>query len=48
MGAYPEPPLSGKITQRVLESWKLPQNEREQKAVDKMWNMIDRLKKKDK
>jgi hypothetical protein len=46
MGAYPEALLSGSITERVLEPWKRPQNENEQAAVDKMWDMIDRLKKK--
>jgi len=45
IGAYPEAPLSGKITERVLEPWKRPQNEKEQAAVDKMWEMINRLKK---
>ena len=47
IGAYPGPPLSGKITERVLEPWKRPQSEKEQEAVDKMWNMINRLKKRD-
>jgi tetrahydromethanopterin S-methyltransferase subunit A len=46
IGAFPEPPLSGKITQRVTEAWRLPQNEEEQKAVEKMWAMVNRLKKK--
>ena len=44
MGAYPEPPLSGKITQRVLEPWKQPQSTQEREAVQKMWRMIKRLK----
>ncbi len=43
-GAYPEPPLSGKITQRVLEPWKQPQSDREREAIQKMWRMIKRLK----
>ena len=47
IGAYSEPPLSGKITERVLEPWKRPQNEGEQSAVDKMWDMINRLKKRE-
>lgn len=47
IGAYPEPPLSGKITERVLEPWKRPQNEGEQAAVNKMWDMINRLKKRE-
>ncbi|HUV08946.1 MAG TPA: tetrahydromethanopterin S-methyltransferase subunit A [Spirochaetia bacterium] len=44
MGAYPEPPLSGKITQRVMESWKQPQSDQEREAVGKMWRLIKRLK----
>ena len=46
IGAYPEPPLSGKITQRVREPWKQPQSNGEREAVSKMWRMIDQLKKK--
>ncbi len=45
IGAFPEPPLSGKITQRVTEAWKQPQNEKEQKSVEKMWDLVNRLKK---
>ncbi len=46
IGAYPEAPLSGSITERVLEPWKRPQNKNEQTAVDKMWDMINSLKEK--
>jgi tetrahydromethanopterin S-methyltransferase subunit A len=45
MGAFPDSPLSGKITQRVMEAWRQPQNEKEQKAVEKMREMMERLKK---
>ena len=48
IGAFPEPPLSGKITQRVTEAWKQPQNEKEQKSVEKMWDLVNRLKKQQK
>ena len=44
-GAFPGPPLSGRITGRILEAWKQPQNKEEKAAVDKMWDLINRLKK---
>jgi tetrahydromethanopterin S-methyltransferase subunit A len=47
-GAYPEPPLSGKITQRVMQPWALPADEREQAAVRKMQEMVERIKKRSK
>ena len=43
IGAYPEAPLSGKITNRIMEPWKHPQNERERIAVDRMRKLIDKL-----
>jgi len=46
VGAYPEPPLSGKITGRVMEPWKQPQSEQERQAVQKMWDWVERVKKK--
>jgi tetrahydromethanopterin S-methyltransferase subunit A len=46
IGAYPEPPLSGKITSRVMEPWKQPQSEQEQQAVKKMREWVERVKKK--
>lgn len=46
MGAYPQPPLSGKITQRIMEAWKQPQNEAEKNAVQKMQDLIQTIKKK--
>ena len=44
-GSYKEPALSGKITDRVSEAWKLPQDEGEKKAVDKMRAMTEMLRK---
>jgi len=41
VGAFSEPPLSGKITQRVMEPWKQPQNDEEREAVKKMWQMVE-------
>lgn len=46
IGAFPQAPLSGKLTQRVLQPWTLPKDEREAAAVQKMHDMIERLKKK--
>jgi tetrahydromethanopterin S-methyltransferase subunit A len=47
-GAYPEAPLSGKITQRVMQPWTLPADEKEQAAVQRMQAMVERLKKRNK
>jgi len=46
VGAYPEPPLSGKITSRVMEPWKQPQSEQERQAAKKMWEWVERVKRK--
>lgn len=46
IGAYPAPPLSGRITGWVMEPWKQPQSEQERQAVRKMWDWIDRVRKK--
>ena len=48
IGAYLEPPLSGKITQRITEAWKQPQNEQEREAVRKMQDLMERLRKRGK
>ena len=44
-GAYNKPPLSGKTINRVLEAWKLPQDEKESQSVRKMQKMIEMLRK---
>jgi len=46
IGAYPEAPLSGKITSRVMEPWKQPQSEQERQAVRKIWDWVERVRKK--
>jgi tetrahydromethanopterin S-methyltransferase subunit A len=46
IGAFPEPPLSGKITQRVMQPWTLPKDDKEAAAVKKMQEMVEKLKKK--
>jgi len=45
-GAFPDEPLSGKITQRVTRPWAEPENEKERDAVKKMHDMVEMLKKK--
>jgi len=46
IGAYPEPPLSGKITSRVMEPWKQPQNAQEQEAVRKRQEWVEQVRRK--
>jgi len=43
-GAYPEPPLSGRITWRVTQPWAEPADEGEQEAVAKAKALIERLR----
>ncbi len=45
-GPFKGSALSGKISDRVAEAWKLPQDEGEKKAVDKMQTLIESLRKK--
>jgi len=45
-GAFPEPPVSGKITQKVTKPWAEPDNDSERDAVKKMRDMMEQLKKK--
>jgi tetrahydromethanopterin S-methyltransferase subunit A len=44
-GAYPEEPLSGRITWRVTQPWTEPYDEAERKARDKAMELIDSLRK---
>jgi len=46
IGAYPQPPFSGKITSRVMEPWKQPQSEQEGEAVRKRQEWIEHVRKK--
>ena len=48
IGAYPEETLSGKITDRIMEPWTIPDNKEEQKAVDKMQEMVEKLRNRNK
>ena len=43
-GAYPEPPLSGKLTWKVTQPWAEPDDEKERVAKQKALELIERLK----
>jgi tetrahydromethanopterin S-methyltransferase subunit A len=43
-GAYPEPPLSGKLTWRVFQPWAEPEDEKEREALKRQRELIERLK----
>lgn len=43
-GAYPEPPLEGKLTWRVTQPWVDAVAEEEREAKERAQQMIDRLK----
>jgi hypothetical protein len=44
-GAYPEPPLSGRITWRVTNPWVGPLDEKESEAQRKAKELMERLRK---
>lgn len=44
LGAYPEPPLSGSITWRVMKPWAEPASEEERKALERAKAMVERLR----
>ena len=46
VGAYPEDPISGKITNRVDTPWAMPEDAEEEAAVNKMQEMMKALKQK--
>jgi tetrahydromethanopterin S-methyltransferase subunit A len=43
-GAYPEPPLGGRITWRVTQPWAEPTDERERQAKERLNAMIAKLR----
>jgi len=45
-GAYPEPPLSGRITWRVTQPWAEPGSQEERDALTRAKAMIERLRSK--
>ncbi len=44
-GAFPEPPLSGKLTWQITQPWSVPCDEGEQDAVRKAKELMERLRK---
>lgn len=44
-GAYPEPPLSGKITWRVTQPEREPKSEKERMQAEKLRELMDRVRK---
>jgi tetrahydromethanopterin S-methyltransferase subunit A len=44
VGAYPEPPLSGRITWRVTQPWAEPADEKEREALRKAQELVERLR----
>ncbi len=47
-GAFPEPPLSGKLTWKVTQPWAEPADEKERAAKQKALELIEQLKKRQK
>ena len=45
-GAFPEPPLSGKLIWKVTQPWSEPGDDKERAAKQKALDLIERLKKK--
>lgn len=43
-GAFPEPPLSGKITWRVTQPWAEPTDEKEREGLSKAKELMERLR----
>ena len=46
IGAYPEEPLSGKITWRVNMPWAVPEDDKEKEALERAKKLLSKLKKK--
>jgi hypothetical protein len=44
LGAYPEPPLSGKITWRITQPWTEVMDEKEQEGKRKAQELMERLR----
>ncbi len=47
-GAYPEAAISGKITNRIKAPWSMPEDSKEEAAVNRMHNLVEKLKKRNK
>lgn len=46
IGAYPEEPLSGKITWRVTMPWAVPEDDKEKEALERAKKLLNKLKEK--
>ncbi len=46
IGAYPEEPLSGRITWRVTMPWSVPEDEKEKEALEKAKELLSKLQEK--
>ncbi len=46
VGAYPEEPIDGKITNRMTSPWAMPEDSQEEAAVDRMQEMMETLRQK--
>ena len=46
IGAYPEEPLSGKITWRVTMPWTVPEDDKEKEALERAKKLLNKLKEK--
>jgi tetrahydromethanopterin S-methyltransferase subunit A len=44
LGAYPDPPLSGRITWRVTQPWAEPKDEKERQALQKARALVEQLR----
>ena len=44
LGAYPEPPLSGRITWRVTQPWAEPADEQERQTLSRAQALLERLR----
>ena len=44
VGAYPDEPLSGKITWRVTMPWAVPENKKEEEALEKAKELLEKLR----
>lgn len=44
VGAYPDPPLSGRITWRVTQPWAEPKDEKERHALQKAKELVEQLR----
>lgn len=43
-GAYPDPPLNGKITWKIMQPWAEPKDDKEREAKQKMLDLMERAK----